>query len=259
MLLKKAVTLELIESSDLHRTLLGQCGTGLLTKSKNHQREDRTKTRVLTEKRSDCCEAIDGPRGLFIGLTDTEINYVFQLVPEQGRLFELQSISSLCLERAPVMSSEPSLRRYFSDLAVAGLLVIALRVIKEWFRSVNGYPISFSLFDFVFDRKNQPRPIEQLNETIQALQQSVLAIHRNIPRLQQAADRLASRADLSTAADTIQQELRLLKDSVLVQSASSSFPRHAQLTRVCLHMSSRKFSFRLPIRPLSLLSRPQMT
>jgi hypothetical protein len=113
-----------------------------------------------------------------------------------------------------------------SNLAFAGLLVIAVRVIKEWFHSVNRYSVAFSRFELVFfHRKTEPKPIDQLNETIQSLQQSLVTVQRNILRLEQTASRLASTPDGTSAADTIQQELRLLKGSVLAQSASSSLLR----------------------------------
>jgi hypothetical protein len=79
-----------------------------------------------------------------LGLTDAEINYAFQLIPQQG--FYIKShinkikffIFDFIETTKPKISNQQSsfLHRLLSNLTFAGFLVFAIQILKQLFRSV---------------------------------------------------------------------------------------------------------------------------
>ncbi|CAF3928533.1 unnamed protein product [Rotaria sp. Silwood2] len=73
-------------------------------------------------------EPIDKKRDFLLkkGLTDNEIDYAFKIIPQNQET-----------PKEVVSSPQPSfLRRFLSDLILAGILGYALKIIKHWFQSV---------------------------------------------------------------------------------------------------------------------------
>ena len=76
----------------------------------------------------------------FSGLTDTEIEYAFKIIPQKGNssLFRT-NLHSFLIEtsQALVPAHRPSfLRRIISDVVFAGLIAFAYQIFQRWFRSV---------------------------------------------------------------------------------------------------------------------------
>jgi hypothetical protein len=80
-----------------------------------------------------------------LGLTDTEINYAFQLIPQPGFILNLISIKKIYYliffigTAQEIISNHPPsfLHRFLSDLTFAGFLVFAIQIIKQLLRSVS--------------------------------------------------------------------------------------------------------------------------
>lgn len=85
-----------------------------------------------------------------LGLTENEINYAFKLVPQQQQQGFVFIFISHQLSLDLVVNHQPSFfRRLFSDLLVAGLIGLAIKLFKDWFQSVRKIQVLF-IFDFRF-------------------------------------------------------------------------------------------------------------
>ncbi|UJR09580.1 hypothetical protein I4U23_013815 [Adineta vaga] len=132
------------------------------------------------------------------GLTDTEINHAFQLVPQQNVTQQIVSNQSTSF-----------FYRFLKDLAIAGLLVFFIKLIKRSFHS------------------NQST---ELHETVKNLQKSIEDMQTSIVKLEQTTDQLnikirtSNMNPSSSAIDEIKQEVQSLKESFLNRSQFPSIP-----------------------------------
>ncbi|CAF4581095.1 unnamed protein product [Rotaria sp. Silwood1] len=152
-------------------------------------------------------ESIDKKRDFLKkkGLTDNEIDYAFKIIPQQQEM-----------PKEIVPHPQPSfLRRFLSDLILAGILGYALKIIKRWFQS-----------------KQSIKPNE-LDETIKSLQKTVQDMQASVIKLEQAANEFHSATNLSTSnglpfsspLEEIKREIQTLKGLYLSRSQFPSIPQ----------------------------------
>ncbi|CAF0956674.1 unnamed protein product [Adineta ricciae] len=132
------------------------------------------------------------------GLTDTEINHAFQRLPSQETI-----------EQSNPKQPSSYLYRFVKDVAIAGLLVFLIQLIKRSFRS------------------NQPN---ELQETIKSLQKTIEDMQTSVVKLEQASDQLDLKIRTSNAhpsssvINEIRQEVQLLKETFLNRSQFPAIP-----------------------------------
>ncbi|CAF0941156.1 unnamed protein product [Adineta ricciae] len=137
------------------------------------------------------------------GLTDTEIDYAFKLIPQKQTSTEL------------VPNHRPSfLRRILSDLILAGLVGLAFKFIKRWFHSKKSVKAN------------------DLNETIKTLQKTIQDMHASIKKLEQATDQLhltihtsSMNGSSSSSLEEIKREIQSLKGLSLGRSQFPAIPQ----------------------------------